>query len=401
VPALADAPYLDLFDEQFRADPASVVDRLRADAPLVQTQLGCMVIARRHVHALLSDTRLRSALVPTLTLQGIGRGPLLDMVSSSLLALDGDDHARVRRLVSRSFTPRAADTHRPVMRRVVDDLVEQFAPAGRCEFMADFADHYPVQVICHLLGVPTEDHSLFARWGDELTYLLSLEASAHLASIEQAFAELNAYIDRLVAERRDEPADDLVTQLVEAREGSDALSGAELRALVGGLLFAGYDTTRNQLGIAMTLFCEHPDQWSLLADRPELAPQAVEEVMRVAGTVRVTPRLALDDIDVDGWLVPKGTLVALSLASANHDADAYDDPHRFDISAEREAHLTFGGGPHFCLGASLARAEMQEALPVLAGRLSGLALDGEPEWRPPTGIYGPTRLPLRFNATTS
>jgi cytochrome P450 len=398
---LDEAPFLDLFDKEFRADPAPTIDRLREHGWLVRTPIGCLVISRDQVHALLSDPRLRSSLLQLVRLQGVSEGPLHDTVASAILALDGADHARLRRLVSRSFTPRAVDPYRPVMRRLVDELAGQFAPSGRCEFMADFADHYPVQVICHLLGVPAEDHERFARWGDALTHVLSLELSLHLDEVSEALTALNAYLDELIAERQVSPREDLVSELIAATDEGDRLSPLELRAMIGGLLFAGYDTTRNQLGLAMTLFCDHPSQWRLLADRPELAPNAVEEVMRVAGAVAVTPRVAGEDIELAGWFIPAGTLVSLSLAAANHDPAAFADPHTFDITASREPQLTFGGGPHYCLGANLARAEMQEALPALARRLPDLTLDGDPEWRSPTGIFGPTRLALRFAGTAA
>jgi cytochrome P450 len=166
--------------------------------------------------------------------------------------------------------------------------------------------------------------------------------------------------------------------------------------MIAALLFAGYDTTRNQLGLAMWLFAEHPDQWDLLVADPGLAPRAVEEVMRFRGTVGVAPRVVAEDFEFDGYRLSAGTMMALSTGSANHDPAAYDDPLSFDITADREAHFTFGGGPHYCLGASLARAEMQEALPILAANMPHLALDGEPTWRPPFGIFGPETLPIRF-----
>ena len=398
---LAEAPFLDLFAPDFQADPAPVIDQLRQNGWVARTALGCLVIGREQVHSLLSDPRLQSSLLFLVRMQGVTKGELHDLVSSALLALDGADHARLRRLVNRSFTPRAVDPHRPVMRSLVQELVEEFAPQGECEFMADFADHYPIRVICHVLGVPPEDLDQFARWGDALTYVLSLELGLRLAEVTQALADLNRYLDRLIEDRLAHPRDDLVSQLIAESDDGDRLNPLELRALIGGLLFAGYDTTRNQLGLAMTLFCEHPDQWRLLSERPALAPSAVEEVMRVAGVVAVTPRIAAEDLELDGWRVPAGTMVALSLASANHDPVAYQEPYAFDITAEREPHLTFGGGPHYCLGANLARAEMQEALPILARRLPSVALAEEPSWRSMTGIFGPTRLPLRFTATIS
>ena len=177
------------------------------------------------------------------------------------------------------------------------------------------------------------------------------------------------------------PREDLVTELVQAGEDGDRLSGRELRAMIGGLLFAGYDTTRNQLGHALFRFALAPDQWSLLAEHPELAGQAVDEVMRLHGAVVGVPRIAAAEVEVDGWVIPPRPLVFLSLASANRDDTFFDDPLRFDITARRPQHLSFGGGPHYCLGANLARAEMEEALRILSQRLLNLRLDGEASWR--------------------
>jgi cytochrome P450 len=284
------------------------------------------------------------------------------------------------------------------MARLVDELIEGFAGRGRCEFVAEFADQYPVRVICEVLGVPPEDHGLFAQWGDVLTYILSLELSAHLPAVQDAVGGLGAYVDDLVAERRRDPRDDLVGALVQVSEDGDRLSAVELRAMIGGLLFAGYDTTRNQLGHAIVAFCRHPDQWARLGDDPQLAPKAVNEVMRLSGAVAGVPRLAAADVDVDGWVVPAGTLVYLSVASANRDESVFDDSLRFDITVDRPPHLTFGAGPHYCLGANLARAEMEVALAVLASRLRNVRLDGDPVWRTGTGISGPSSLPIAFEA---
>jgi len=396
VPALAEAPFLDLFDPKFSEDAHAIVDALRAQTSVAQTALGCIVVSREKVHALLSDPRLGTSLTQVIALQGVTSGRLYDLVASSLLALDGADHARIRRLVSRSFTPRAADIHRPVMQQIVDELCDEIAPAGECEFMAAFADRYPIQVICHLLGVPREDHEKFARWGDALTHVLSLELMFHLDEVTDAMAGLEGYMDDLIADRQRHPREDLVSELIAAHDAGDRLNLMELRALIGGLLFAGYDTTRNQLAMAMILFASHLDQWRLLAAEPARASAAVEEVMRVNGVVAVTPRIALEDVTIDGWTIPKGTLVSLDLAAANHDPLVYADPHAFDITVAREAQVTFGGGPHYCLGANLARAEMQVALSTLARRLPDIAIAGEVPWRGFTGIWGPTRLPLRF-----
>ena len=396
MPELTEAPFVDLFSDDFRANAPTIIEELRSKAPVLRTALGCMVIANDGVKSLLSDPRLGTALLPLIRMQGLSEGPIHDMVATAILAVDGVDHARLRRLVSRSFTPRATEPHKPLMRQLVDEFVDGFAADGRCEFMAAFADHYPISVMCHVLGVPTADHEKFARWGDDLTYVLSFEIGAHLDTINAAATGLMAYLDELIVDRRAAPRDDLVSELSAASEDGDRLTDLELRTLIASLLFAGYDTTRNQLGLALFTFADHLDQWKLLAERPELAAAAVDEVMRTAGVVSVTPRFSNAEIELDGWIIPAGTMVMLSLAAANHDPGVFPNPFDFDITATREAHLTFGGGPHYCLGASLARAEMQEALPILARRLPDLAIDGEPVWRQGAGIYGPVTLPITF-----
>ena len=399
--SLDEAPYLDLFDPAFQADPVTAVRTLRQQCPLIRTPIGVLIVDRTHVHDLLRERTLHSSLLHLVRFQGVTEGPVYDMAASSLLAQEGEDHTRIRRLVSRSFTPRAADGHRPFMRTLVTELVDRFAPKGECEFMADFADQYSVQVIAHLMGVPRQDHALFARWGNSLTHLLSLELWSHREEVETAQAAMSEYLADLVADRRRLPRRDLVSELIAARDGRDGqdrLDDRELLSLLGGLLFAGYDTTRNQLAVAMTVFAEHPIEWARLAEYPELGPVAVEELMRAAGVVSVVPRVATRDLEVGGWHVPAGTLVSLSLSGANHDPAVYQQPNQFDMDVSRpDPQIGFGGGAHHCLGANLARAEMQEALPILARELRDLQVAGSPEWRSPLGgIAGPLRLELRF-----
>jgi cytochrome P450 len=394
---LDDAPYLDIFAPEFMADPAPVIEDLRRRSVLARTPIGVLVLEHATVLGLLGDPRLRSSLLDFVRLQGIVEGPIYDAVATSLLAIDGADHTRIRKLVSRAFTPRSVERLRPSMRELTTELADRFVSAGRCEFMADFADHYPIQMICELLGVPREDHDRFGRWSNALTWVLSLEAAAHIDEVGEGLIGIGEYIERFIAERRERPEDDLVTALIQAEDGGDRLSGPELRTLIASLLFAGYDTTRNQLGIGLFLFTQFPAQWGLLADRPELAPKAVDEILRFQGTVTVAPRIAQEPLAIGEYEVPAGTIVSLSTAAANHDPKVHRNPERFDITADREAPLTFGGGPHYCLGANLARAEMQEALVVLARRMPDVRVAGDVGWRPRTGIFGPTRLPLMFN----
>lgn len=396
VKTLNDASFLDMFSAAFQADPRPVINDLRQQGWLVRTAMGGLVISRPQVQALLADTRLRSAVPDIVRLQGVTDGGLAERLNTSIIALEGDDHTRLRKLVSRAFTPRATDVHREELRSVLHALVDPLAGAGHCEFMAQIADHYPIQVMCHLLGVPGDDHEDFARWNRSITRALSFQLGAHLDEVEWGLAHMSEYVHALTAERRRRPQDDLVTALVQASEDRDRLSDEEVFSLIATLLFAGYDTTRNQIGLAMWLFAEHPDQWERLRADPALAPRAVEEVMRFHGAVGATPRVVIEAFELDGFRIEEEAMLMLSTSAANHDPAAYDDPWSFDITAVREPHSPFGGGPHFCLGASLARAEMQEALPILAAAMPDLALDGEATWRPPFGIYGPETLPLRF-----
>ncbi len=395
---LADAPSFNPFDAATRDDLDVVVGALRAQSAVAQMPLGCAILRREAAHRAFGDPRLVSAIPILGRLQGMGDGALSELLGSTILAMDGADHARLRRLVSPTFTPRAADRHRPMMRTLVDQLIDEFQASGRCELVTDLADRYPVQVICEVLGVPRERHADFARWGDALTYILSLDLFNHLGVVAEAVLELNAYLDELIAARQADPQDDLVTELIQASDAGDRLNEVELRAMIGGLLFAGYDTTRNQLGHGLVLFAQHPEQWALLAERPDLASGAVHEVMRMSSVADGTIRIAAEDVEVDGWRVPAGTVVMLVIRAANHDPEAFDDPDRFDITrVPTLQHLSFGGGPHYCLGANLARAEMEEAFVLMAQRMRNVRLDGGVEWRTDTGIKGPSRLPLAFD----
>jgi cytochrome P450 len=187
--------------------------------------------------------------------------------------------------------------------------------------------------------------------------------------------------------------------MIRAEDDGDRLSISELRMLAAGILMAGTDTTRNQVAAALDVFCDYPEQWALLAERPELAMKAVEEVMRFCPVVYGAMRMAMDDVELDGVMIPSGTFVMCNTAAANHDADVYADPERFDITREDAPPMqTFGAGAHYCLGANLARREMATALSVMAGRMPNLHHDGIAQWRPMVGITGPATLPIGFDA---
>jgi cytochrome P450 len=350
------------------------------------------------VQAVLRDRRFRSPAGLTLELQGITSGSLWDRVITGILSLDGDDHTRLRRLVGQAFTPRSADVLRASMVSILDDLVDAVAPAGSCDVVADLARPYPIAVICELLGTPAEDWPLFSAWADDAFKIFNFNVAEDGPAIERAFDELDAYLEELIAARRVAPRDDLLSALLAAEEEGDRLTHPELVMMADAVLLAGTDTTRNQLAAAVQVFCDYPEQWSELVSHPELAPQAVEEVMRFSPVIFGTARIASEDIEIDGVTIAAGTFVDVNTASANRDPAMFPDPDVFDLHREGPPPmLTFGGGIHYCLGVHLARAELAEALVLLARRMPDLRQAGSAPWKPVSGISGPLTLPVTFS----
>jgi cytochrome P450 len=393
-----DLPLLDLETSSSVEQRVQRLAEARRQGWLARGDLGYIVTTYDDSVAILRDQRWHQLAGRIPELLGITDPDFLDSRRESILTAEGAVHARLRRLVAPAFTPKAADRFRPYMREVVTRLIEPVVPAGRTELVEDICEPYPIPIICRLLGAPEEDWKLFSRWAADLLRIFNFDA-AQLPLVTAAQNEMRAYVAELIARRRSEPGDDLLTDLIAAEEQGDRLSSDELETMAVAVLVGGTDTTRNQLGCTVALFTEHPDQWRLLGDRPELAPRAVEESMRVLGAIRGTGRFATEEIEYRGVVFPKDTFLSTSFVSSNRDERVFTDGDTFDITREGTAvpHLTFGSGIHHCLGAWLARAELQEALPLLAARLRDLEVDGEIDWKPSnTGIWGPVRLPLRF-----
>jgi cytochrome P450 len=351
--------------------------------------------------AILRDRRWHSAAALAAEAFGVNDPRLKERRRQSILSAEGDVHTRLRRLVAPSFSPRAADRLRPFMREVMNSLIDPVAKNGKCDLATDICDPYPIPIICELLGAPKKDWQLFSRWAEDVLRIFNATASEELDVIFKAQDELGAYTRQLIADRRSLPADDLITSLIAAEEAGDKLDEAELEMMVEAVIVGGTDTTRNQLGCSIALFAEHPEQWKLLAEQPELAGKAVEETMRYFGAVRATGRFASEDIEYKGVLFPKGTLVTPSLSIANRDETVFNDANIFDITREPagQPQMTFGSGIHYCLGAALARAEQHEALPIMAQRMKNLRIDGAVTWKPSTvAIFGPENLPISFDA---
>lgn len=383
--------------EQRRAMRAA----LPADTWLFRNLIGYSVLRYEDAVGILRDKRWHSATSRIPELMGITRSDFLARQRGSILSAEGDEHTRLRRLVAPAFNPRAADRLRPFMREVMSGLIDDVASTGRADFVADITEPYPIPIICELLGAPKSDWQLFSRLASDILEIFSADLASKIDLVMNAQDEMDAYTRELIAARRAKPADDLLTALIAAEEAGDKLSNDELVMMVNAVIVGGTDTTRNQLGCAVSLFAEHPDQWALLAERPELAGRAVEETMRYFGAVRGTMRFASTDIEYRDVLFPTGTFIGIGLADANRQASVFADPDVFDITkpAPEQPQLTFGSGIHYCLGASLARAELQEALPLLAQRMPDLRVDGRITWKPDgVGIFGPNHMPITFAA---
>ena len=380
---------------------ADVAD-LPGDAWLARNPFGYAVWHYDDALGILRDKRWHNAAGAIPQLMGVTDEKFLSRQTVNILSAEGEVHTRLRRLVAPAFSPRSADRLRPFMREVMNSLVDPVIDAGRCDFAVDICEPYPIPIICELLGAPKTDWQLFSRLANDVLEVFSLDMAEKLDSIMAAQDELDTYTRDLIAQRRGKPQEDLLSELIAQEEAGDRLSTEELVMMVNAVIVGGTDTTRNQLGCAVNLFAEHPDQWALLAERPELAQRAVEEAMRYFGAVRGTARFASVDIEYRDVLFPAGTFMAVGLAEANRDASVFTEPLVFDITASKgdQPQLTFGSGIHYCLGQALARAELQEALPLLARRMPDLHLDGPTTWKPDgVGIFGPASMPITFART--
>jgi cytochrome P450 len=398
-PEAASTPFLDLYGEEFRADPHAVLRRIREQSWLAATPIGTAVLRYQEVRALLSMPQLRTPGVDFLTMQGITEGLLVDTMRGFLLNTDGEPHQRVRRLVSKAFTLRRVEDFRSTIRGIAEELVAAMAKVDECDFVAGFADPFALRVLCEFVGIPEGVQAEVRAWTADVGLLFGLSVEEHSGRIEAALKNLHGFLDELLVKRRQAPRDDLLSALIAAEEAGELLTDAELRSMVITLISAGQGTVQHQLGQAFAAFMEHPRQWRLLADEPTLAAQAADEVVRYCPSVLLgVPRLVKTDVEIGGVPFSAGALLVPITGSANRDAAVFEDADVLDISRPRASPpLTYGGGIHYCLGAALARAELQEALPLLARRLREPTAADPGEWLPPTeGVYGPLRLPVRY-----
>ncbi len=392
-----DLPSLD------HTDPALQGDRYREamsslhgrDGWLAANPFGFTVLDRESGEFFL---RTKEALFPGLTIAelfSINSGPLYEEIVKNIINVNGDDHRRLRNLVNPALSPRAVDRYRPAMRGFLEQLLTALPDDGRCEFIGDFAKPYPSLVIAAVMGAPLTDAPRLHHWSNWIQRQFDAQSLiTERALIERAVDEFYAYEDELIRARRGDPGDDLISALIAAEEQGDRFGDDELRNLILNILVGGVDTSQSQLAHAVRLLAMHPDQWELLRGDPDgLALAAVEEALRYEPITPFTARITIAEVEHRGVTFPAGTVILVSAWHANREGIEAD---AFDITAERPRSrvLTFGAGIHYCVGANLARAEMQEGLAFLARNVRTVRLDGDPEFGTPSGIYGLERLPL-------
>lgn len=326
-------------------------------------------------------------------------GTELDVsLAEHMLSTDPPDHTRLRRLVSQAFTTTRMESLRPRVQAVAVELLDRLDGLHEADLIAEFAFPLPIRVICELLGVPVSDERRFRDWFSAMIATGPIEQTRPAA--QRAAVEVAGYMSELVARKRVEPAEDVISALVAAKDGDQVLSEAELISTIFLLLLAGHETTVNSIGNGVAALLRHPEQFARLCDHPELVPSAVEELLRYDGPVHHPMlRFTTAPLDIGRVTIGADEIVLVCLGAANRDPARFADADGLDIGREQGAHLAFGHGPHFCLGAPLARVEGQVALSLLIGRLPGLRLavpEGDLVWREGIFLRGLEALPVRW-----
>ena len=388
--------HLDLADPEFDTTSAEVHAARDADW-LATTSYGFAVLRYDAASDILADRRFRQGNARWPEQNGVVEGPFLQWWQRVLLSIEGDDHARLRRLLLPAFKRQSILRMQPQFRAIAEDLIAGFAGRGEVELIKEFAEPYSSRILCLLLGLPEEEWDRVAHWADDLGRSFGIQVAQDLPLIEKALEGLTAYVEAAIDDRSLHPRDDLVTALVEAHTSEAKLTRDELVVALVFLAFAGMETTRNQIGLAVQSLLRHPDQWRLLGQRPELGEGAVEEIMRVNPTVTWVTREAVEEVEFRGVRFPAGSIVQVLSHAAGTDPAAVPDPE-LDITRARERppHLGFGKGVHHCLGHFVARTDMAVALPMLASAMPDAVAATGGQWLPVSGNTGAISFPIRF-----
>lgn len=397
-------------DAEFQVDPYPAYHRLRETSPIHRTVFDddgvdepAVILSRwRDCAWLLRDPRfsaekdfgLKMSADPGARLSR--ESPAVRFLSALMLVRDPPDHTRLRMLVNKAFTPRRVEMLRPRVQTLVDELLDRCAANGGMDVIPDFATPLPVRVIAELLGVPGEDHERLKAWSDRAAILLDGGLRRdNLEDARKSLIEFAAYLAVIVAARKQDPRDDLISALVGTQEADDRLTDVEVIATCLLILGAGHETTTNLIGNGVRALLDHPGELDRLRRDPGLIRPAVEELLRFDSPVQVTSRVPTEDVELDGEVLAAGVEVNVLIGAANRDPEIFPEPDRLLLDRRDNRHLSFGFGVHFCLGAPLARLEGEVAIATLSKRFPNLALAGEPKRRAGFVLRGYDSLPLQ------
>jgi cytochrome P450 len=389
--------YFNPWDESFRANPYPHYKQLYSRPPYLLNMFIQMALVARYadVSAVLRDHERFSSV--QMRIPGIEENDLFGDTATVLFS-DPPTHTRLRRLVSRAFTPKRIKDLGPRIREITDTLLDRAEAKGELEVMADLATPLPVMVIAEMLGVPAQDYAQFKHWSDLVVEGDNTPPGVPLPpEVKQAQADLRAFFAQEIQRRRRDPGPDLISALVAAHEESDALTAEELQAFALLLLLAGNETTTNLIGNGTLVLGRHPEQLAQLVNDRSMLPRAIEEMLRYDGPVQSTVRYNRAPVELGGTVIPKDTCVFVILAAANRDPAQFADPDRFDITREDNPHVAFGDAIHFCLGAALARLEAQIAFDAMLTRFPKLRLaqpDAAPIYKGSYFLRGLASLPM-------
>ncbi|WP_405448708.1 cytochrome P450 [Streptomyces achromogenes] len=382
----------DPWDPAFVADPYPAYAELRARGRVIRYEPSDQWLVPHHadVSALLRDRRLGRTYLHRFTHEEFGRTPpppehepFHTLNDHGMLDLEPPDHTRIRRLVAKAFTPRTVERLAPYVHRLAGELVATLVGNGGGDLLTDVAEPLPVAVIAELLGIPEADRPLLRPWSADICGMYELNPSEETAArAVRASVEFSGYLRELIAARRAEPGEDLVSALIAAHDEGDRLTGQELVSTVVLLLNAAHEATVNATVNGWYALFRHPGQLAALRADHSLVPSAIEELLRYDTPLQLFERWVLDDIEIDGTTIPRGSEVALLFGSANHDPAVFADPGRLDLTRAENPHISFSAGIHYCVGAPLARIELAASLTALLERAPTLALAAEPERRP-------------------
>ena len=379
-----------------RADHISISRELSDKTWIAKNSLGYNILSNEDVSIILKDSRWHSAIGLLADLNPYTTAEFKTRRKTSMLAVDGEAHRRLKKLVSPYFSPALAEQMRPQMRQIMNELIEPFIKGCEFDISSEVFSKYPTKIICNILGIPDVQLENFTRWSEDILSNWGSDFSKSTERILKSQQEMDEYIGIVISERRIKPQTDLISMLLSSRDGEDFLSDEEVTTLVETLVIAGMDTIHHQLGSILLAMLENKELWDYFRDNAEDRPRMIEELLRINGSVCETGRIASEDIEHKGILLPKGTIVFINLSSSNMDTKVFQDPDSINLLNEKQ-HFAFGGGLHKCIGAALARAEIQIALDVIAEKMPAINKSGDVLYSPEnSAVYGPVSLKVKI-----